>query len=89
MRIRHKKSWAVAAAVVGAAIWLNPNLIPDIAPFPPSSARPAAVDATGEVGTLLQQVSVVDRIPDVGGYDRGCRRGEGPLTELTAQFAQV
>lgn len=77
MRIRRKKWWAVAAAVVSAAVWLNPNLVPDIAPFPPSSAQPVVVDVAGDVGALLQQVSVVDRIADVEGYDRGCRRGEG------------
>ncbi len=36
----------------------------------------AAPEAAGNVATLLDQVKVVDRINDVPGYERSCKRGD-------------
>ena len=41
---------------------------------PQSSAQPVAA---GDIADLLQQVQVIDQIPVVEGYDRGCGKGEG------------
>lgn len=42
-----------------------------------SSAEPAPLPATnGSVTELLSQVTVVDEIPEVDGYQRGCGRGQ-------------
>lgn len=74
MRIRRSGWMAIAAALVGAATWLHPTLTDDVTTAP-SHAQPAAV--SGDIAALLQQVRVIDRLPDVDGYDRGCGKGEG------------
>lgn len=76
MRFGRKGWMAIAAAAVSAAVWLHPNLaLPHDVTMAPSSAESAS--ATGDVAALLAQVLVVDRLPVVEGYDRGCRKGEG------------
>lgn len=85
MRTRRKRWMAIAAAAAAALVWLHPGLGHDNAIVAQSNAQPVA----GDLATLLDQVQVVDSIAPVDGYDRGCDKGEGPLTELTAQFAQV
>lgn len=74
MRIRRSGWVAIAAAIVGAATWLHPTLVHDVTTAP-SYAEPAAV--SGDVAALLHQVRVIDRLPAVDGYDRGCGKGEG------------
>lgn len=65
--------WSLAAAVVFSfALWIHPNLLSSISAPPQSGAHPVPGRTETGVGTLLQQVSVVDRIADVEGYDRGC-----------------
>lgn len=73
MRIRRSGWVAIAAAIVGAATWLHPTLVHDVTTAL-SYAEPAAV--SGDVAALLQQVRVIDRLPAVDGYDRGCGTGE-------------
>lgn len=74
MRIRRSGWVAIAAAIVGAATWLHPTLVQEVTTAP-SYAEPAAV--SGDVAALLQQVRVIDSLPAVDGYDRGCGKGEG------------
>lgn len=71
MRIR-RKGW-VAIAAVSAAVWLHPGLGHDNATVAQSNAQPVV----GDLAALLDQVQVVDSIPPVDGYDRGCGKGEG------------
>lgn len=74
--MRSRSRWmAIAAAAIGAAIWLHPSLDIDAPAAPPRP--PDAAAAAGEISALLQQVRVIDRLPHVEGYDRGCGKGEG------------
>lgn len=88
VRRRRKRGGAVAvaAAVVAIAAWLHPGL--DLG-YRGDTVAIAAPAPSSDLATLLDQVRVVDRIDDVPGYERSCKKGKGPLTELTAQFAQV
>jgi hypothetical protein len=64
---------AIAAAAVSALVWLHPGVGGhDNATVPQSSAQPVV----GDLAALLDQVQVVDSIPPVDGYDRGCGKGE-------------
>ena len=38
-----------------------------------------------KVAGLIESSSVVDQLPDTPGYQRGCGKGEAPLTELNAE----
>ena len=42
-----------------------------------ASVRKPDGAVSGDIAALLQQVRVIDRLPDVDGYDRGCGKGEG------------
>ena len=64
---------AIAAAAASALVWLHPGLGHDNATVPQSNAQPVG----GDLAALLDQVQVVDSIPPVDGYDRGCGKGEG------------
>lgn len=86
MRIRRSGAVAVIGAAIAIAVWLNPTF--DLG-YRGDTVAIAAPEATGDLATLLDQVKVVDRINDVPGYERSCKKSDGPLTELTAQFAQV
>lgn len=78
MRLGRKGWAAIAAAAVSAAVWLYPSLsLPYGVTIAPSSSEPAAV--AGDVATLLAQVRIIDRLPVVEGYDRGCGKGEAPF----------
>lgn len=66
---------AVAAAVVAAAAWLHPGLDLGYRGDTVAIAAPA-VDG-GDLGSLLTQVKVVDRIDDVPGYERSCAKDKG------------
>ena len=74
MRIRRNGWMPIAVAAVSAAVWLHPGVGPDRTMVPQSSAQPVAA---GDIANLLQQVQVIDQIPVVEGYDRGCGKGEG------------
>ena len=86
------------AACAGAPKSASPSLITPAlpsaqTPTTPSASTPPSVSPqalpTGEVAPLLARIPVVPVLPNVSGYDRSCSPGKGPLTELTAQFAQV
>lgn len=64
---------AIAAAAASTLVWLHPDLGHDNATVPQSNAQPVG----GDLAALLDQVQVVDSIPPVDGYDRGCGKGEG------------
>jgi hypothetical protein len=64
---------AIAAAAVSALVWLHPGLGGhDGATVAQSNAQPSV----GDLAALLDKVQVVDSIPPVDGYDRGCGKGE-------------
>ena len=86
MRIRRSGAVAVVGAAIAIAAWLNPSF--DLG-YRGDTVAIAAPEAAGNLATLLDQVKVVDRINDVPGYERSCKRGDAPLTEPTAQSAQV
>lgn len=65
------------------------SLLPSSATVSAPSAPVVPVVPDEQIGSLLDQVRTVEVLPEVDGYDRSCKRGQGPLTELTAQFAQV
>lgn len=79
MRIRRSGAVAVVGAAIGIAAWLNPSFDLGYRGDTVAIAAPAA----GDFASLLDQVKVVDRINDVPGYERSCKRGDAPLTELT------
>ena len=72
MKIQRSGWMAIAAAAVSAAVWLHPGLRHGTATLPHSTAIPIAA---GDVAALLDQVQIVDQIPQVDGYDRGRRKG--------------
>jgi hypothetical protein len=76
MRIRHSAWMAIAAAAISGAAWLHPGLghDTDTDTVAQSHAQPAA--AAGDIATLLGRVRVVDQIPHVAGYQRGCGKDE-------------
>lgn len=74
MRVRRSGWMAFAAAAVSAMVRLHPGIGHDTSNVPQSSAQPAVA---GDIAGLLQQVRVIDQIPVVDGYQRGCGKGEG------------
>lgn len=75
VRRRRKRGGAVAvaAAVVAIAAWLHPGL--DLG-YRGDTVAIAAPAPSSELATLLDQVRVVDRIDDVPGYERSCKKGK-------------
>ncbi|MGJ6127167.1 HNH endonuclease family protein [Mycolicibacterium sp. Y3] len=76
MGIFGRRGWRAAAATVAVAAagtaWLHPHVGAEgRAPANAASAESPAVDLTA----LLTQVTVVDRIDDVPGYERSCAKG--------------
>lgn len=77
MGIFGRRGWRAAAATVAVAAaagtaWLHPQVGAEgRAPANAASAESPAVDLTA----LLTQVTVVDRIDDISGYERGCGKG--------------
>jgi len=73
MRVRRSGAVAVVGAAIAIAAWLNPSF--DLG-YRGDTVAIAAPEAAGNVATLLDQVKVVDRINDVPGYERSCKRGD-------------
>lgn len=75
VRRRRKRgaALAAAAAVVAIAAWLHPGL--DLG-YRGDTVAIAAPVTSGDLATLLDQVKVVDRIDDVPGYQRSCKKGK-------------
>ncbi|QIV79620.1 HNH endonuclease (plasmid) [Mycolicibacterium frederiksbergense] len=75
VRRRRKRGGAVAvaAAVVAIAAWLHPGL--DLG-YRGDTVAIAAPAPSGDLATLLDQIRVVDRIDDVPGYERSCKKGK-------------
>lgn len=90
MRILRRGRRRGAIAVIGAAIaiaaWTQTGT--DF-PYRGDTVAVAAPEASGDIASLLDQVTIVDRVDQVPGYERSCKKGKAPLTELTARFAQV
>ena len=72
MRIRRSGAVAVVGAAIAIAAWLNPSF--DLG-YRGDTVAIAAPEAAGDLASLLDQVKVVDRISDVPGYERSCKRG--------------
>lgn len=72
MRIRRSGAVAVVGAAIAIAAWLNPSFDLGYRGDTVAIAAPAA----GDFASLLDQVKVVDRINDVPGYERSCKRGD-------------
>lgn len=73
MRIRRSGAVAVVGAAIAIAAWLNPSF--DLG-YRGDTVAIAAPEAAGDLASLLNQVKVVDRINDVPGYERSCKRGD-------------
>lgn len=73
MRIRRSGAVAVVGAAIAIAAWLNPSF--DLG-YRGDTVAIAAPEAAGDLASLLDQVKVVDRINDVPGYERSCKRGD-------------
>ncbi|MEW2484172.1 HNH endonuclease family protein [Mycobacterium sp. NPDC049093] len=71
MKRSHLSLMVTAAAAIAAAITLGG---PD---DHIGNAEPPAPAAAGNVADLLAQVTVVDDIPEVDGYQRSCGKGKG------------
>lgn len=74
MRIRRSGAVAIIGAAIAIAVWLNPTF--DLG-YRGDTVAIAAPEATGDLATLLDQVKVVDRINDVPGYERSCKKSDG------------
>ncbi len=55
------------------------------APAAPLVVAEVAGESTPRLDELLGSVTVVDKLPNIPGYERGCGTGEAPLTELNAE----
>lgn len=73
MRIRRSGAVAVVGAAIAIAAWLNPSF--DLG-YRGDTVAIAAPEAAGDLASLLDHVKVVDRINDVPGYERSCKRGD-------------
>lgn len=73
MRIRRSGAVAVVGAAIAIAAWLNPSF--DLG-YRGDTVAIAAPEVAGDLAFLLDQVKVVDRINDVPGYERSCKRGD-------------
>ncbi|MFN6548582.1 HNH endonuclease family protein [Mycolicibacterium nivoides] len=78
MRILRRGRRRGAVAVIGAAIaiaaWTHAG--PDFA-YSGETVAVAAPEASGDIASLLDQVTVVDRVDQVPGYERSCKKGKG------------
>lgn len=92
MMMRRKIATCVAAAGLMAAVsgcaavaqggpWTG---METSAPAPVVVAEVAG-ESTPRLDELLGSVTVVDKLPNIPGYERGCGTGEAPLTELNAE----
>lgn len=52
------------------------------------TADTTAANTPAAVAQLLAQVETVDSLADVDGYDRSCKKGSAPLTELNAEWCR-
>lgn len=76
MSRRRLARWTpVLAAAIGAVAWLHPGLANDAGPSAVGSAQPATA-AAADIATLLGQVRVIDDLPHVTGYQRGCGKDQ-------------
>ena len=93
MMMRHKVATCVAAAGLMAAVsgcaavaqggpWTG---METSAPAAPLVVAELADESTPRLDELLGSVTVVDKLPNIPGYERGCGTGEAPLTELNAE----
>lgn len=72
MKRRHMTLAATASAAIAAAamtLGTSDHQISSAEPAPPAATTATATD-------LLTQVTVVDEIPEVAGYQRGCGKGQ-------------
>lgn len=89
MSVRRVRAIAIAgAAAVAIAAWLHPTLV-DFGYRGDTVAIAAPAATSADLTSLLDQVKVADHIDSVPGYERSCKKGQAPLTEPTAQSAQV
>jgi len=58
------------------------------APAAPLVVAQLADESTPRLDELLGSVTVVDKLPNIPGYERGCGTGEAPLTELNAEWCR-
>ena len=79
-------AWVAGAAVAaGVALATYPEEAPAVpARVPTAEVLQSAVKVAG----LIESSSVVDQLPDTPGYQRGCGKGEAPLTELNAEWCR-
>lgn len=70
---RRSGAVALVGVVIAIGAWLNPSF--DLGHHGDTVAI-AAPEATGDLASLLDQVKVVDRIDDVPGYERSCKKGD-------------
>jgi hypothetical protein len=55
--------------------------LPGFSPPPPAPGSPTRI----QIEELLARVQIVAARGDAVGYERGCKSGEAPLTELNAE----
>lgn len=65
---------ALAALLIGSATWFQNHH--DTAYSSAEPAADAGPEAAAAVGRLLSQLTVVDKLPDVPGYQRGCKKNQ-------------
>lgn len=76
-------AWVAGAAVAaGVALATYPDAAPAVPPQVPSAE---VLQSAVKVAGLIESSSAVDQVPNVSGYQRGCGKGEAPLTELDAE----
>lgn len=92
MSARRRPRWRQMKWIVAAAIALagTGGVVAERVDSTAVHETPASpAETVAQVEQLLNGIQLVDRIDDVDGYDRDCGKGHAPLTEPTAQSAQV
>lgn len=81
-----KAALAVTAMLVAGGAWLQNHTGATQSAVAAADAGPEAAAA---VDRMLGQLTVVDKLPELSGYQRGCKKSQDLLTELTVRFGQV
>lgn len=85
----------VLAAAAAVLVPLGAFAVTEADSFRTAAASPVTTDritrpggARPEIDELIAELTVVDKLPKVPGYERDCTKGKAPLTELNAEWCR-
>ena len=85
----------VLAAAAAVLVPLGAFAVTEADSFRTAAASPVTTPASLdpavpvlEIDELIAELTVVDKLPKVPGYERDCTKGKAPLTELNAEWCR-